>query len=1066
MYPSIKEYKEAILFAEDNFEQIKNLRPVLDEDGNPVMSSGNFAVVFKMKDEQAGRLYAVKCFLRDQDGRTEAYRMISEELEYVSSTFLTSIKYLDKELFVDTDQSDETEFPVLLMDWVEGMTLDKYIREHIDDQYELSLLAYQFSRLAMWLMPQPFAHGDLKPDNILVKDDGTLVLVDYDGMYVPAMKGLRARELGSPDFRHPSRTETDFDEHIDDFSLASILLSLKAISLQPDLLEDYGASDRLLFSALDYRNLSKSETFNALRPLMHDAELASLYSLFILSLSQNNLSLVSFRLFNLSRPEKTQHEEKELSTVVTKEDLAIAWTDELGVKYSSDKKRLLKAPDNLTEYTINEKTITICDNAFYLCDSLVSLIIPHSVRNIGEFAFCGCENLTSILLPSKLKKITYKMLCGCESISSIKIPQSIISIEDEAFINCTSLKTIVIPKDVKKIGNEAFSWCTCLESISVEQGNKYYDSRNNCNAIIETSSNKLIVGSCSTIIPESINTIGNHAFAGSKISAIRIPNNIKEIKDGAFCGCELLTNVVIPDSIIHICDYAFSGCKSLTSITIPKSVNKIGIGVFSYNEGLKNILVDTYNKYYDSRNNCNAIIETSSNKLIAGCISTIIPNEIKSIGEDAFRGCYSMLSITLPSGIRSIENGAFFKCHNLTSITLPDTIKVIGNFVFESCDTMKSIILPNSVEKIGKGVFMFCKQLEYVSLSKNIKEVGPRAFFGCDSLKTIIFHVKDVSIGESAFYKCKDVKILIPKGLKRKYEEILPQYKDKLVEITSGNLSMEITEEDLATAWTDEYGVKYSEDRKRLLKALSHRFSKHVVSPVTNYSVLEGTEIICNGAFYYGQKIKGNNNWVFPAIDSTLKTVCIPSSVLEIGDEAFKDSKELMSIKIPSNVKIIGARAFAGCEKLTSIYVSNDAIRFRGSFVYEYGRKCNGIDSPFCSCPNLKAIFIPKGTLEKFENQLPSYKKLLVEILYNDRNWYLNDIRLFYKEEIEAIKTAIVGSSQYGPSVCFTMKSGEIKFIPLSNHSSLTVGDTLDLKTAKLIILSREGNDDICRVLE
>lgn len=340
-YPSINEYKEAILFAEDNFEQLKNLRPVLDDDGSPVMTSGNFAVVFKMKDEQTGKLHAVKCFLREQEGRAEAYRMIAEELEYVSSTFLTPIKYLDKELFVDTNAGNEKEFPVLLMDWVEGETFDKYIRKHLDDQYELSLLAYQFSRLAMWLMPQTFAHGDLKPDNILVKDDATLVLVDYDGMYVPAMKGQKARELGSPDFRHPSRTETDFDEHIDDFSLASILLSLKAISLQPSLLEEYGASDRLLFSEKDYRNISESKALEALRPLMQDAELVSLYSLFILALSQNNLSQVSFRLFNLSRPERSQYEEEILSTEVTEEDLANAWTDEYGVMYSKDKKRLL-----------------------------------------------------------------------------------------------------------------------------------------------------------------------------------------------------------------------------------------------------------------------------------------------------------------------------------------------------------------------------------------------------------------------------------------------------------------------------------------------------------------------------------------------------------------------------------------------------------------------------------------------------------------------------------------------------------------------------------------------------
>ena len=182
-YPLISEYMEAIKAAEENFDELKYLHPVLDEDGNPVMSSGNFAVVFKMKNEQTGNIHAVKCFLKEQEGRAEAYRQIAEELEYISSTFLTSIKYIDKELFVDTNATDETEFPVLLMDWIEGVTLDKYVREHRDNQYELALLTYQFSRLAMWLMPQSFAHGDLKPDNILVRQDGTLVLVDYDGCY-------------------------------------------------------------------------------------------------------------------------------------------------------------------------------------------------------------------------------------------------------------------------------------------------------------------------------------------------------------------------------------------------------------------------------------------------------------------------------------------------------------------------------------------------------------------------------------------------------------------------------------------------------------------------------------------------------------------------------------------------------------------------------------------------------------------------------------------------------------------------------------------------------------------
>ena len=254
-YPLISEYIEAIKAAEDNFEELCYLRPVLDDDGLPVMTSGNFAVVFKMKDERDEKYFAVKCFTKEQEGREEAYHQITEELKNVSSPYLTSVRYLDKELFVDTDQTNETEFPVLLMDWVEGKTLDKYLRENLDDKFALEMLAYRFSQLAQWLIPQPFAHGDLKPDNILVREDGTLVLVDYDGMYVPAMKGQKARELGSPDFRHPQRTENDFDDHIDDFSLMVILLSLKAVSVDPFLLEEYGAKDRLLFSSNDYYNI-------------------------------------------------------------------------------------------------------------------------------------------------------------------------------------------------------------------------------------------------------------------------------------------------------------------------------------------------------------------------------------------------------------------------------------------------------------------------------------------------------------------------------------------------------------------------------------------------------------------------------------------------------------------------------------------------------------------------------------------------------------------------------------------------------------------------------------------
>lgn len=260
-YPLISDYIEAIKSAEDNFEELNYLRPVLGDDGLPVMTSGNFAVVFKMKDEQSGKLYAVKCFTKEQEGRAKSYKQIAEELNGISSPYLIPIKYLENELFVDTTNSNENEFPILLMDWVEGKPLDKYLRQNLKKKKTLEKFLSNFYQLVKWLIAQPFAHGDLKPDNILVKNDGNLVLVDYDGMYVPAMKGQKSREVGSPDFCHPLRNEDIFDEHIDDFSILSMLLSLCVFFIKPSYLNKYGAEDRLLFSQNDYVDICKSNAF-------------------------------------------------------------------------------------------------------------------------------------------------------------------------------------------------------------------------------------------------------------------------------------------------------------------------------------------------------------------------------------------------------------------------------------------------------------------------------------------------------------------------------------------------------------------------------------------------------------------------------------------------------------------------------------------------------------------------------------------------------------------------------------------------------------------------------------
>ena len=300
-YPINSEYVRAITDAEDNLDQLRHLVVVKDDHGEPYRSSGAFAVVFKMRDPQTDRCYALKCFTDEQQGRAEAYQMISEELSAVDSRYLTSVNYLEKELFVDNSGPDE-EFPVLLMDWVEGITMDDYVATYYLDQVLMGQLCYRFCRMAVWLRTQPFAHGDLKPDNIIVRPDGSLTLVDYDGMFVPALAGQQSPTLGTRDFTHPQRTPADFDETIDDFSLASIALSLKAISLSPALLDQYGASGRLLFSADDYRDIAHCQVLVALQPLLSDSSLATLYGLFLLAMAQKNLAYCSFRLFDLPKP--------------------------------------------------------------------------------------------------------------------------------------------------------------------------------------------------------------------------------------------------------------------------------------------------------------------------------------------------------------------------------------------------------------------------------------------------------------------------------------------------------------------------------------------------------------------------------------------------------------------------------------------------------------------------------------------------------------------------------------------------------------------------------------------
>lgn len=604
-YPLISEYIEAIKSAEDNFNQLKNLRPVLDEAGIPIMTSGNFAVVFKMEDPATGKRYAVKCFIKDQEGRSKAYRLISEELKDVESDYLTSFQYLEKELFVDTGQDSETEYPVLVMDWVEGVTLDRFIQDNLEDKYILGILAYRFSLLAEWLLSQPFAHGDLKPENIIVQPGCWLTLVDYDGMFVPAMLGQKAREIGSPDFRHPARTENTFNEHIDGFPLISILVSLKAIGNCPDLIKRYGSKDRLLLSSNDYRDINKSAIINKTYP-SQDEDYNRLVALLHLSLAQKSLQGISPDLLVLQEPNYLE--------------APSVWTDGFGVTYSADGLQLFEGSRDIVTYYCRKGIKSIRRNAFSglgpgTLFSIESIIIPNTVTLIEEDAFRACIRL-----------------------SSIDFPDSVISIGDNAFSDCHNLTSVKIPYSVASIGKNAFSFCPALSSIVIDPDNPYYDSRDNCNAIIDKDSNTLLFGCAKTIIPDSVIKIGS-AFCGcDSLYSISIPNSVTSIGIRAFYLCARLTSIIIPESVTIIGEGAFIGCANLASIVIPKSVTHIEKFTFS------------------------------------GCAklaSVVLPNTVRGIGERAFYGCTSLISIVIPKSVRSIGECAFDNCPNLRYMVFP-----------------------------------------------------------------------------------------------------------------------------------------------------------------------------------------------------------------------------------------------------------------------------------------------------------------------------------------------------------------------------------------------------------
>lgn len=357
----------------------------------------------------------------------------------------------------------------------------------------------------------------------------------------------------------------------------------------------------------------------------------------------------------------------------------------------------------------------IGDYAFGWCSGFTGeLVIPNSVTKIGDYAFYLCSGFTgSLVIPNSVVTIGECAFGSCYGFygSSLTLGSSVTTIGPSAFGECGFVGDLVIPRTVTTIGNWAFSGFD-LEHVTVEQGNTVYDSRGDCNAIIETATNTLITGSSNTVIPNTVVAIAEAAFYyNGALTAIEIPNSVRTIGNNAFYGC-----------------------TNLTSVNISKSVTSIGICIFSYCENLGQLTVAKENPVYDSRDDCNAIIETRSNTLVQGCKGTVIPNSVVAIGEYAFFCCSGFTgSLTIPDNVTTIGSDAFGFCSGFTgSLNLGNSITTIGSGAFRGLGVTGDLVIPNSVTTIGDLAFEYCPGLTgSLTLGKSVATIGNAAFMSC-----------------------------------------------------------------------------------------------------------------------------------------------------------------------------------------------------------------------------------------------------------------------------------------------------------------------------------------------
>lgn len=737
--------------------------------------------------------------------------------------------------------------------------------------------------------------------------------------------------------------------------------------------------------------------------------------------------------------------------------------------------------DNVTySFNSNNGILTISGNGpmedynyslspFYDNSSIKAIIIENGITSVGRYAFPRCDEIMSVTIPESVETIGEGAFCQCLGFTEFNIPTSVESIGKEAFSGCANLKKIFIPRMVLNIGEGAFSDCAGLNEIRVDENNEAYDSRSNCNAIIRISTNTLVAGCSSTVIPDTVDIIGASAFRGHKelksvlipesvakigesafygctgLTEISVPANVKSIGNGAFSYCtgligvslptditsisekvfsycECLTDVSIPESVksigasaflgcaslnsidfpsglISIGEYSFYQCVGLTEITIPANVSSIGKCVFSECSALISIKVDAGNQIFDSRFNCNAIVRTATNQLLAGCATTIISDSVTSISEYAFYQCLGLTSIDIPNTIKVIGNNAFYGipnvnysgtatggnwgaenlnryaegmlvyenssktkiiacCKNISGeIEIPNSVTSVGKNAFSNRTGLTEIILSDNLKSIGDNAFYGCTGLRRIVIPDNVESIGDNAFCECSNLSSVSLSINLETIGEKAFCKCTGVtSITIPNCV----ESIgNAAFEDVLNVVYSGTASGRRWGAKNFNGYVSGYLV-YSDESRKVIVGCGKFAAGYLFIPATVKNIAVGAFNGCYGinSIYVDSSnteydSRNNCNAIIHSSTNTLIFGCSSTVIHEgvscIAAYAFNACRGLKSIVLPESVTEIDEKAFYNNYELESVVFEGEVKK-----IGEYA---------FYNCSGLTDFEIPKTVI-------------------------------------------------------------------------------------------------------